>query len=80
MSDEKDPPKPPVPPVDGSTMPPPPTGSDDSYLTRDLESALDRAVHRLLDRVAASHRIGRRAAVAVVVRMLDALLRKVPPP
>lgn len=77
MSNEKDPPKPPVPPVDGSTMPPPPRGRDDDYLTRDLESALDRAVLVLVDRVAASRGIGRRAAAAVVVSMLDALSKKV---
>lgn len=52
-------------------MPPPPSGDKDrNYITRDLEVLLDRAVLDLVDRVAEVRKIGRRAAVPIVLQIL----------
>lgn len=68
MSDENQPPRP---PIDGGQMPPPPSvDKDRNYITRDLEVLLDRAVLDLVDRVAEARKIGRRAAVPLVVQIL----------
>jgi len=60
-------------PIDGLMPPPPSTHKDPDYLTRDLESALDLAVLNLVDRVAAGRSIGRRAAVSIVLQILNNL-------
>jgi len=60
-------------PIDGLMPPPPSTRKDHDYLTRDLESALDMAVIGLVNRVAAGRGIGRRAAVPIVLQILNNL-------
>lgn len=70
MSDEKQPPRI---PIDGSPMPPPQTGKDRNYITRDLEVLLDRAALNLVDRIAAARKIGRRAAVPIALSILSSI-------
>lgn len=58
-------------PIDDAPLPPGPSGRDADYLTRDLTSALERAVLARVVAVAQAQGIGRRAAALIVLQEIQ---------
>lgn len=57
--------------IDDEVVIPPPSGSDPSTVTRDLETALDRACKRLVERIVLIHRVSRRKAYTIAASKID---------